>query len=161
MHDQGAASLLAKVMGWDAHDASAPDRAYTLFSSGKTIVSGMMNLPDDSRKAGGKPMWIGYVRVSSFDQNPERQLEHVSVDRLFTDKASGKNNSPAFGFSGQESLIFLFWSILTCIPGKMVRRATRRNISSETGWLVSLPIAAAHNSAAATPLRWRTPESRN
>lgn len=34
---------------------------------------------------------IGYVRVSSFDQNPQRQLENVSVDRVFTDKASGKN----------------------------------------------------------------------
>ncbi len=34
---------------------------------------------------------IGYSRVSSFDQNPERQLEHVSLDRLFTDKASGKD----------------------------------------------------------------------
>ena len=34
---------------------------------------------------------IGYVRVSSFDQNPERQLEQVQVDRLFTDKASGKD----------------------------------------------------------------------
>ncbi len=34
---------------------------------------------------------IGYVRVSSFDQNPERQLEHVPADRLFTDKASGKD----------------------------------------------------------------------
>ena len=34
---------------------------------------------------------IGYVRVSSFDQNPERQLEHVQVDRLFTDTASGKD----------------------------------------------------------------------
>ena len=34
---------------------------------------------------------IGYVRVSSFDQNPERQLEQVTVDRLFTDKASGKD----------------------------------------------------------------------
>lgn len=34
---------------------------------------------------------IGYVRVSSLDQNPERQLEQVSVDRLFTDKASGKD----------------------------------------------------------------------
>ena len=34
---------------------------------------------------------VGYVRVSSFDQNPERQLEHVPVDRLFTDKASGKD----------------------------------------------------------------------
>ncbi len=34
---------------------------------------------------------IGYVRVSSFDQNPERQLEHVQVDKMFTDKASGKD----------------------------------------------------------------------
>jgi DNA invertase Pin-like site-specific DNA recombinase len=34
---------------------------------------------------------IGYVRVSSFDQNPERQFEGVSVDRTFTDKASGKD----------------------------------------------------------------------
>jgi DNA invertase Pin-like site-specific DNA recombinase len=34
---------------------------------------------------------IGYVRVSSFDQNPDRQLEAVSVARVFTDKASGKD----------------------------------------------------------------------
>lgn len=34
---------------------------------------------------------IGYVRVSSFDQNPERQLEQVQVDRIFSDKASGKD----------------------------------------------------------------------
>jgi DNA invertase Pin-like site-specific DNA recombinase len=34
---------------------------------------------------------IGYVRVSSFDQNPERQLELVQVDKVFTDKASGKD----------------------------------------------------------------------
>jgi len=34
---------------------------------------------------------IGYVRVSSFDQNPKRQLEQVQVDRVFVDKASGKD----------------------------------------------------------------------
>ena len=34
---------------------------------------------------------IGYVRVSSYDQNPERQLEGEQLDRVFTDKASGKN----------------------------------------------------------------------
>jgi DNA invertase Pin-like site-specific DNA recombinase len=39
---------------------------------------------------------IGYVRVSSFDQNPERQLEGVILDKKFTDKASGKDsNRPA------------------------------------------------------------------
>ncbi len=35
--------------------------------------------------------WIGYVRVSSLDQNPDRQLEQIPVDRTFTDKASGKD----------------------------------------------------------------------
>ena len=34
---------------------------------------------------------IGYVRVSGFDPNPERQLDGVSVGKLFTDKASGKD----------------------------------------------------------------------
>ncbi len=34
---------------------------------------------------------IGYIRVSTFDQNPERQLENVSVDKVFNDKASGKD----------------------------------------------------------------------
>jgi len=34
---------------------------------------------------------IGYIRVSSVDQNPERQLEGVQLDRTFTDKVSGKD----------------------------------------------------------------------
>ena len=34
---------------------------------------------------------VGYVRVSSLDQNASRQLEGVAVDRTFTDKASGKD----------------------------------------------------------------------
>jgi DNA invertase Pin-like site-specific DNA recombinase len=35
---------------------------------------------------------IGYIRVSSSDQNPARQLEQVQLDKEFTDKASGKNS---------------------------------------------------------------------
>ena len=34
---------------------------------------------------------ISYVRVSNFDENTERQLENVALDRVFTDKASGKD----------------------------------------------------------------------
>jgi DNA invertase Pin-like site-specific DNA recombinase len=43
------------------------------------------------QEGGLKGERIGYVRVSSFDQNPERQLDQVQVDRIFTDKASGKD----------------------------------------------------------------------
>jgi DNA invertase Pin-like site-specific DNA recombinase len=34
---------------------------------------------------------IGYVRVSSIDQSTERQLDGVALDKVFTDKASGKD----------------------------------------------------------------------
>lgn len=33
----------------------------------------------------------GYIRISSLDQNTVRQLEGVELDRVFTDKASGKD----------------------------------------------------------------------
>lgn len=39
---------------------------------------------------------IGYVRVSSLDQNQVRQLDGIKLDKVFTDKASGKDtNRPA------------------------------------------------------------------
>ncbi len=34
---------------------------------------------------------IGYIRVSSYEQNPERQLESCKVDKIFTDHCSGKD----------------------------------------------------------------------
>lgn len=34
---------------------------------------------------------IGYIRVSTIDQNTERQLSGVSLDKIFEDKASGKD----------------------------------------------------------------------
>jgi DNA invertase Pin-like site-specific DNA recombinase len=36
---------------------------------------------------------VGYVRVSSFEQNPQRQLEGTALHRTFTDKASGKDTA--------------------------------------------------------------------
>lgn len=39
-------------------------------------------------------MLVGYVRVSSLDQNPDRQLEELNalqVEKIFMDKLSGKN----------------------------------------------------------------------
>lgn len=39
-------------------------------------------------------MRIGYVRVSSLDQNPDRQIEEMKlhqVEKVFMDKVSGKN----------------------------------------------------------------------
>ena len=42
-------------------------------------------------KRGGKR--IGYVRVSSVDQNTARQLDGIELDKVFTDKVSGKDTN--------------------------------------------------------------------
>ena len=36
---------------------------------------------------------IGYIRVSTLDQNTERQLDGIEFDLTFTDKASGKDTN--------------------------------------------------------------------
>ncbi|WP_298443131.1 recombinase family protein [Ferrimicrobium sp.] len=35
---------------------------------------------------------VGYVRVSTIDQNTDRQLEGIKLDKVFLDKASGKDS---------------------------------------------------------------------
>lgn len=42
-------------------------------------------------RRGGKR--VGYIRVSSIDQNTVRQLDGVTLDKTFTDKASGKDTN--------------------------------------------------------------------
>jgi len=36
---------------------------------------------------------VGYTRGSSLDQNPDRQLDGVALDRTFTDSASGRSTA--------------------------------------------------------------------
>lgn len=48
--------------------------------------------------------YIGYIRISTFEQNPERQLDGIKLDRKFIDKVSGKTiERPAL----QEMLSFV------------------------------------------------------
>ncbi len=53
----------------------------------------LVNKGEELMNAGGQV--VGYCRVSSIDQNPERQqmelLSKYSLDRVFCDKASGKD----------------------------------------------------------------------
>ena len=43
------------------------------------------------RRKPSKGQQVGYLRVSSLDQNEVRQLEGLALDQKFTDKASGKD----------------------------------------------------------------------
>ena len=56
----------------------------------------LLNMTQHTSSPGG--LTIGYCRVSTADQNLDRQLETIGdVDRVFTDHASGKKGAPRQG----------------------------------------------------------------
>jgi uncharacterized protein len=69
---EAAKAFYTKVVGWGVRDASVPRRPYALFTAGKAAVSGLMGLPEDARKMGGNPSWIGYVGVDDVDATADR-----------------------------------------------------------------------------------------
>ena len=67
-----AKTFYGNVVGWTAQDASTPDLTYTRFIAGKAGVSGLMDLPDEARKMGATPRWMGYVSVEDVDVAADR-----------------------------------------------------------------------------------------
>jgi predicted enzyme related to lactoylglutathione lyase len=67
-----AKAFYAKVLGWGARDASTPDLAYTLFTAGSALIGGLMDLPEDARKLGATPRWMGYVSIDDVDATVDR-----------------------------------------------------------------------------------------
>lgn len=64
---EAAKAFYAKVVGWGTRDAPTSGVAYTLFTVGEASVSGLTNLPEDARKMGVEPRWLGYVSVNDVD----------------------------------------------------------------------------------------------
>ena len=48
-------------------------------------------MPTTNPAPPARPLRIGYIRVSSADQNTDRQLDGLALDVTYTDKASGKD----------------------------------------------------------------------
>jgi predicted enzyme related to lactoylglutathione lyase len=67
-----AKAFYAAVVGWGTQDASTPELAYTLFTTGTASVSGLMDLPEEARKMGATPRWMGYVDVDDADVTSDR-----------------------------------------------------------------------------------------
>jgi uncharacterized protein len=102
--DMDAARVFyTKVMGWGARDASVPGRAYTLLTAGTAAVSGLMDLPEDARKMGASPGWVGYVGVDDVDAAADRikrlggvvhvpptDVPHISRFSVFADPQSAR-----------------------------------------------------------------------
>lgn len=67
-----ARAFYTKVLGWGAQNVSMPTMAYTFFTAGKTLASGLTSLPEQARKTGAAPRWIGYVTVDDVDAAVDR-----------------------------------------------------------------------------------------
>jgi uncharacterized protein len=71
--DMGAAeAFYGNVLGWRAQDASKQELPYRLFTAGKMNVCGLMNLPEEGRRMGAWPRWMGYVGVSDVELTASR-----------------------------------------------------------------------------------------
>jgi uncharacterized protein len=71
----GARAFYGRVLGWKAKDISGADFFYNLFISDEIPRSGLMELPEEGRRQGAMPRWIGYVDISDID---------AAVDRIRT-----------------------------------------------------------------------------
>lgn len=60
---EAAKAFYTNVVGWGTGHVSMPGAAYTLFTVRELPVSGLISLPEDARRMGAKPRWLGYVGV--------------------------------------------------------------------------------------------------
>jgi len=68
----GAAAFYTSVVGWQAQDSGMPGMAYTIFNMGGTGAAGLMEVPEDARKMGAQPAWMGYIAVDDVDAHASR-----------------------------------------------------------------------------------------
>ncbi len=60
---KAAGDFYKSVVGWSTQASPMPGMDYTLFMSGESMAAGLMNQPEESRKMGAPPSWMGYVGV--------------------------------------------------------------------------------------------------
>ena len=59
-----AKAFYSEVMGWGVLEVSVADGAYTLFTAGNVLVSGLMDLPEQGQRTGGNRR-SRYVRLQA------------------------------------------------------------------------------------------------
>ena len=54
------------VVGWATQDAGMPE-PYTMVLAGGRAIGGLMTIPEEARKMGAPPSWVGYIGVPDVD----------------------------------------------------------------------------------------------
>ena len=69
---RAAAKFYGDVVGWGTQDSGNPQMVYTVFTLGARCVAGLMKLPEEMAKSGGRPAWLGYIFVDDVDAMAKR-----------------------------------------------------------------------------------------
>jgi predicted enzyme related to lactoylglutathione lyase len=64
---KAAEGFYSKVVGWSAKDSGQPGMSYTLLSMGETMMGGLMAIPEEAKRMGAGPIWLGYIAVDDVD----------------------------------------------------------------------------------------------
>jgi len=64
---KAAAKFYGDVVGWTVQAVPSPGPEYSTFNLGARGIAGLMPLPDDYAKMGGRPAWMGYILVDDVD----------------------------------------------------------------------------------------------
>lgn len=73
---KAAQEFYTDVVGWGTapfENASGMD--YTMWTKGESRIGGVMELPEEARKGGSPPHWIGYVAVPDVDATAKKTKE--------------------------------------------------------------------------------------
>ncbi|MCC7140004.1 MAG: VOC family protein [Planctomycetes bacterium] len=71
--DVGAArAFYGGLFGWGAHEGSATDRPYTIFTAGGRDLAGCMAVPKAGETPVCPPHWLAYVGVADVDATAEQ-----------------------------------------------------------------------------------------
>ena len=62
-----AGAFYSQVVGWGMKDASTTGQAYAVLTAGSAPIAGLMELPEEGRRLGATPRWVGYVSVDDMD----------------------------------------------------------------------------------------------
>jgi uncharacterized protein len=68
---EGAVGFYTKTLGWTTTKWEGP-MPYTMFSYEGEMLGGVMPLPDDARKMGAPPHWLGYVAVDDVEKSVQK-----------------------------------------------------------------------------------------
>ena len=77
-HSDEALQFYSAILGWKATDSGYPGMNYRILhaqdeNTGKcSEIGGLMQLTDEMKKSGARPVWLGYIRVDDVSQTVAR-----------------------------------------------------------------------------------------